>query len=72
MVMCGSVYKQFDNIDTNNNNFLYFIIGIVSDLFPLMEQQDIDYGALEKSIRDVILHFGLDDVNGKQKPLAPN
>lgn len=72
MVIFGSACKRFNNVDTNNNNFIYYIIGIVSDLFPLMKQQDIDYGSLEKSIRDVTLHFGLDDVNGKQKPLAPN
>ncbi|XP_050431121.1 dynein axonemal heavy chain 1-like [Adelges cooleyi] len=37
--------------------------GIASDLFPQMTQQGIDYGSLEKSIRNVILSFGLEDVD---------
>lgn len=44
---------------------MYILTGIVSDLFPLIKQQVIDYGSLEKSIRDVTLSFELDDVDGK-------
>lgn len=44
----------------------YIFLGIVSDLFPLIEEQIINYGPLEKSIRDVILSFELDDVDSKQ------
>ncbi|XP_054262356.1 dynein axonemal heavy chain 1-like [Macrosteles quadrilineatus] len=37
--------------------------GIVSDLFPRMVEQPVDYGELEKSIRAVTVQFGLEDVD---------
>ncbi|PSN46069.1 hypothetical protein C0J52_02287, partial [Blattella germanica] len=39
--------------------------GIVSDLFPRMVMQEIDYGILEQSIRENTIKKGLEDVNGK-------
>lgn len=38
--------------------------GIVSDLFPHVKEQPIDYGELEESIRKTCLKLGLEDVNG--------
>ncbi|KAI4462791.1 dynein heavy chain 1 axonemal-like protein [Holotrichia oblita] len=37
--------------------------GIVSDLFPRMIEEVVDYGALEESIRTCIIKKGLEDVN---------
>ncbi|RZC18431.1 DHC N2 and/or AAA 6 domain containing protein, partial [Asbolus verrucosus] len=37
--------------------------GIVSDLFPKMKEEPVDYGALEKSIRDSCIQLGLEDVD---------
>jgi hypothetical protein len=41
------------------------IAGIVSDLFPRMVMQEIDYGILEKSIRENCISMKLEDVDGK-------
>lgn len=38
--------------------------GIVSDLFPKMVEEAVDYGALETSIRTCLIESGLEDVNG--------
>ena len=38
--------------------------GIVSDLFPKIEDVPVDYGELEQSIRDTSLSKGLQDVEG--------
>ena len=38
--------------------------GIVSDLFPKIKDAPVDYGAMEKSIRDKSLHNGIEDVQG--------
>lgn len=38
--------------------------GIVSDLFPHVKEQPIDYGVLEDSIRNTCLKSGLEDVDG--------
>ncbi|XP_048578532.1 dynein axonemal heavy chain 1-like isoform X2 [Nematostella vectensis] len=38
--------------------------GIVSDLFPHVKEQPIDYGVLEDSIRKTCLKTGLQDVDG--------
>ncbi|XP_051777061.1 dynein axonemal heavy chain 1 [Erpetoichthys calabaricus] len=38
--------------------------GIVSDLFPKIKEEPIDYGILEQSIRDVCYKKGLKDVEG--------
>lgn len=54
-------YKLF----CNQIMYYFILLGIVSDLFPLIEQQVINYGSLEKSIRDVILSFELDDIDSK-------
>lgn len=43
---------------------LFGYSGIVSDLFPRMVEQAVDYGELEKSIRAVTIKFGLEDVDG--------
>lgn len=39
--------------------------GIVSDLFPKMKQETIDYGSLEKSMRNVCAKKNLKDVDGQ-------
>ena len=36
--------------------------GIVSDLFPKIKDAPVEYGAMEKSIRDKCLHNGIEDV----------
>ncbi|XP_069681262.1 dynein axonemal heavy chain 1-like [Periplaneta americana] len=41
--------------------------GIVSDLFPRMVKQEVDYGELEKAIRATCIARGLEDVNGNLK-----
>lgn len=38
--------------------------GIVTDLFPRMIEEAIDYGILEASIRESCLKMGLEDVDG--------
>lgn len=38
----------------------------MSDLFPRMVEEAVDYGALEESIRSSCLKLGLEDVDGKQ------
>lgn len=38
--------------------------GIVSDLFPRMVEETIDYGILEASIKQSCIKMGLEDVNG--------
>ena len=38
--------------------------GIVSDLFPKIKEEPIDYGALEESIRNVCKKRNLKDVDG--------
>lgn len=38
--------------------------GIVSDLFPRMIEEAVDYGALEKSIKASCLEMLLQDVDG--------
>ena len=38
--------------------------GIVSDLFPRIKDVPVDYGAMEKSIRDRCLKNGMEDVKG--------
>ena len=38
--------------------------GIVSDLFPKIKEQPIDYGALEESIRKGCLSLNIEDVQG--------
>lgn len=43
------------------------LAGIVSDLFPKMKEEVVDYGALESSIRNSCLQLGLQDVDGKNK-----
>ena len=37
----------------------------MSDLFPRMVEEAVDYGALEKSIRACALQKGLQDVDGE-------
>lgn len=37
----------------------------MSDLFPRMVEEAVDYGALEESIRTCIIKKGLEDVNGE-------
>lgn len=39
----------------------------MSDLFPKMKEEVVDYGALESSIRNSCLQLGLQDVDGKSK-----
>lgn len=39
--------------------------GIVSDLFPRMVEEAVDYGALELAIRNSCLVLGLEDVKGE-------
>lgn len=41
--------------------------GIVSDLFPKIREEPIDYGTLEESIRNVCANKCLKDVNGEKK-----
>lgn len=41
-----------------------FYSGIVSDLFPLLEEKPVDYGILEAEIRATSLRMGLEDVDG--------
>ena len=38
--------------------------GIVSDLFPKINDVPVDYGVMEKSIKDTCLKSGLQDVKG--------
>lgn len=40
------------------------VVGIVSDLFPRMVEEAVDYGALEESIRASLIAQGLEDVDG--------
>nr|CAD7401405.1 unnamed protein product [Timema cristinae] len=40
--------------------------GIVSDLFPRMIEQQVDYGILEQSIKETCLIFKLEDVSARQ------
>lgn len=40
------------------------LTGIVSDLFPRMVEEAVDYGALELAIRKSCIVLGLEDVNG--------
>lgn len=44
---------------------LSYRLGIVSDLFPRMVEEPVDYGVLEESIRASCITMGLEDVNGK-------
>lgn len=37
----------------------------MSDLFPRMIEEAVDYGVLEESIRDSCIKSGLEDVDGK-------
>uniref|UniRef100_A0A6P7G592 Dynein heavy chain 1, axonemal-like n=1 Tax=Diabrotica virgifera virgifera TaxID=50390 RepID=A0A6P7G592_DIAVI len=37
--------------------------GIVSDLFPRMTEEEVDYGNLEKAIRASCIKLGLEDIN---------
>ena len=39
--------------------------GIVSDLFPTTEDVVVDYGDMEKSIREKAMEKGLEDVEGE-------
>lgn len=39
--------------------------GIVSDLFPKIREEAIDYGVLDESIRNVCKSKGLKDVDGE-------
>ena len=39
--------------------------GIVSDLFPKIEDVPVDYGELEESIRRTSISRGLEDVEGE-------
>lgn len=55
------------------------LTGIVSDLFPRMVEEAVDYGALELAIRKSCIVLGLEDVNGtvlvsqfRVKPLVIN
>lgn len=41
-----------------------FYSGIVSDLFPRLEEKPVDYGILEAEIRATSLRMGLEDVDG--------
>lgn len=41
--------------------------GIVSDLFPKIREEPIDYGTLEESIRNICANKCLKDVNGEKK-----
>lgn len=43
--------------------------GIVSDLFPTIKEENIDYGILDKAIRKTCEKNNLKDVDGE--PLAP-
>lgn len=43
--------------------------GIVSDLFPRLVEEAVDYGILEKSIRTNITQMGLEDVDGNYDTL---
>lgn len=43
---------------------LYFT-GIVSDLFPRMLEEPVDYGILEASIKSSCINLGLEDVDGE-------
>lgn len=45
------------------------IPGIVSDLFPRMVEEAVDYGILEQAIRSTAIKNGLEDVNGKLRML---
>lgn len=38
--------------------------GIVSDLFPKIEDVPVDYGELEQSIRNIAISKGLENVDG--------
>lgn len=38
--------------------------GIASDLFPRLEEKEVDYGILEAEIRAAILKMGLEDIDG--------
>lgn len=40
--------------------------GIVSDLFPRIEEEPIDYGSLEEAIRKTCSQRNLKDVDGKK------
>lgn len=44
----------------------------MSDLFPKMKEEAVDYGKLEKAIRASCPKFGLEDVNGKLIPVLFN
>lgn len=46
---------------------MLLLTGIVSDLFPKMKEEVVDYGALEESIRNSCLQLGLQDVDGTYK-----
>lgn len=47
--------------------YFFYSIGIVSDLFPRMVEETIDYGILEGSIRQCCVKKGLEDVDGEYK-----
>ncbi len=42
--------------------------GIVSDLFPKIQDVPVDYGEMEESIRKRALEKGLEDVQGSGPP----
>lgn len=44
---------------------LIYYLGIVSDLFPRMVEEEIDYGVLDQAIRAACLKLNLQDVDGK-------
>lgn len=41
--------------------------GIVSDLFPKIRDVPVDYGEMERRIRDKCLEHKLEDVEGENK-----
>lgn len=46
---------------------MLFLAGIVSDLFPKMKEEVVDYGALEESIKNSCIQLGLQDVDGEYR-----
>lgn len=61
----SSLYYKVNCHWVVSSSFVMFFAGIVSDLFPKMKEEVVDYGALEKSIRNSSLQLGLQDVNGE-------
>lgn len=64
MLLTALIYMKI--LAITKTYYVFGCSGIVSDLFPRMVEQAVDYGELEKSIRAITLKFGLEDVDGNE------